>query len=470
MVSIKKVVDDVILDYQSLTKQKCFYINKEEIIRECCDLVSYNPFCKSITNNEVGRYLCQKKRNVVLNNAILYKKPHYSFCHAGIVVAAVPVISEDEIQGVLLCFFLTDESKSNILLHKEHYLTKFNIEANHFNNSIPSFTSIPEHKLDAMVTLLDSLIRMNLKESNKTRKEEQSPFLNDDLEPEDISSNKTGYIETPITDKTVGGTFSLYPYLRPKMRLFIDESNINSAEGFLATLEVTEKKIKSLYYDIRAGHLLEAKERYKSLFQYFILQDEFDFIRTNVFITSFSIYRIFMIHQSYFHQMQELFYKFYKKASLVEDIVSLRDAVSDLYDGLIEIYSLDKQNINPIVNRIKEYLEENYQHTVNLGSLAKINKISVSYASRQFKKQMGISAQAYLNEIRMDNAQRLLCDTDMPIKDVAKCVGYDDVRNFYKMFSKHFSITCTQMRNFSNKPKLLNESQNNQNVHQKDTF
>ena len=51
-----------------------------------------------------------------------------------------------------------------------------------------------------------------------------------------------------------------------------------------------------------------------------------------------------------------------------------------------------------------------------------------------------------LNQIRMRHAQELLVQTRMPVAEISRAVGYRDTRGFYKMFTKHFGITCTEMR------------------------
>ena len=48
----------------------------------------------------------------------------------------------------------------------------------------------------------------------------------------------------------------------------------------------------------------------------------------------------------------------------------------------------------------------------------------------------------------MYQAQCMLRDTDWPVEKIALCVGYTNVRSFYKMYSKQYCLTCTEMRQF----------------------
>ena len=47
----------------------------------------------------------------------------------------------------------------------------------------------------------------------------------------------------------------------------------------------------------------------------------------------------------------------------------------------------------------------------------------------------------------MDNAKKLLIDTDMLVKDVSKAVGYEDERVFMRWFKKMYGVTPKQYRN-----------------------
>ena len=103
----------------------------------------------------------------------------------------------------------------------------------------------------------------------------------------------------------------------------------------------------------------------------------------------------------------------------------------------------ERKTISP---PIIKYLEENYKNEIKISDIEKITYMTSAYASRLFKKETSFTIKACLINIRMKHAQELLLNTDMPIKDIAAAVGYTDIRGFYKMFSQHFGITCSEMR------------------------
>ena len=92
------------------------------------------------------------------------------------------------------------------------------------------------------------------------------------------------------------------------------------------------------------------------------------------------------------------------------------------------------------------YLEKHYAEDIKISDIEKITYMSSSYVSRLFKKETSLTIKACLINIRMRHAQELIVNTNMMIKDVVEAVGYPDIRGFYKMFLKHFGVTCSEMR------------------------
>ncbi len=83
--------------------------------------------------------------------------------------------------------------------------------------------------------------------------------------------------------------------------------------------------------------------------------------------------------------------------------------------------------------------------------------VSTSVLSRLFPQIMGISFSKYLRAVRIDNACRLLKDTDMTIEEIVTSVGLRDVPTFYHIFSDQMGQTPHQYRT-EQKNKLIEEA------------
>jgi len=138
--------------------------------------------------------------------------------------------------------------------------------------------------------------------------------------------------------------------------------------------------------------------------------------------------------------------KVFEEISRAGDIHDLRICMTDYFDGMSQIYQIKDQNQNAIINRIVEFVNDNYWRPFTIKDMVKTLNVSASYASRTFSDHMGVSIKSYINETRMYHAQYLFRFTNLPVSAVAERVGYTDVRSFYKMFEKHFGITSSQLR------------------------
>ena len=132
-------------------------------------------------------------------------------------------------------------------------------------------------------------------------------------------------------------------------------------------------------------------------------------------------------------------------ASSIEEVESISD---EAFRSIFLFFNVEgnhgeRKTISPLIIK---YLEENYKNEIKISNIEKITYMTSAYASRLFKKETSLTIKTCLINIRMKHAQELLLNTDMPIKDIAAEVGYTDIRGFYKMFSQHFGITCSEMR------------------------
>ena len=78
--------------------------------------------------------------------------------------------------------------------------------------------------------------------------------------------------------------------------------------------------------------------------------------------------------------------------------------------------------------------------------IAKELNISSSHAKNVFKKYTGITIFDYLFEKRMDEAKKLLSDTDLHIYQIAEKLGYRSKAYFSSAFQKYTGVTPNAWR------------------------
>lgn len=99
-----------------------------------------------------------------------------------------------------------------------------------------------------------------------------------------------------------------------------------------------------------------------------------------------------------------------------------------------------------IITGITRYLQEHLAEEVSLSVLAEEFHLNAQYISQLFKNEIGVGFLAYLTNIRLEKAKKLLISTSCSIAEVAEQSGYRDYRVFTKVFKKTEGITPSQYR------------------------
>ncbi len=102
--------------------------------------------------------------------------------------------------------------------------------------------------------------------------------------------------------------------------------------------------------------------------------------------------------------------------------------------------NIDQEMNKDMVGRMQkvfDYIEENYQNDITAMDMARLCNLSYSYFSRLFTGIMRRSFREYLNYVRVTKAERLLTNTDMNITEIAMQVGFSTSSYFIQQF-KHF--------------------------------
>ncbi len=93
---------------------------------------------------------------------------------------------------------------------------------------------------------------------------------------------------------------------------------------------------------------------------------------------------------------------------------------------------------NRIANRIKEILAERIHTTVTVDELAAMLNYNKSYLFRQFKASTGRTIMSYFAAMKIEEAKRLLCESDMTVSQISAALAFDTPNYFSKAF-KHFT-------------------------------
>uniref|UniRef100_UPI0035A15AED AraC family transcriptional regulator n=1 Tax=Jeotgalibaca porci TaxID=1868793 RepID=UPI0035A15AED len=113
--------------------------------------------------------------------------------------------------------------------------------------------------------------------------------------------------------------------------------------------------------------------------------------------------------------------------------------------------SLNKKNHKEI-QTVKNFMKVNYHKNITLDDLVELIHINKFYLIRIFKQEVGMSPIDYLIHVRIDEAQKMLRNTNIAIADIAHLVGFQSPSHFSKTFRELSNMTPSQYRRQGNMP------------------
>lgn len=81
-------------------------------------------------------------------------------------------------------------------------------------------------------------------------------------------------------------------------------------------------------------------------------------------------------------------------------------------------------------------LRDRYRQSISVGEAAGLVNLSLNHFCKVFKGVTGKTFVDYIHTLRVQEAERLLRETDMPITDIADRVGFSNITYFGRVFKK----------------------------------
>ena len=111
--------------------------------------------------------------------------------------------------------------------------------------------------------------------------------------------------------------------------------------------------------------------------------------------------------------------------------------------------NIEKKEDNQLIFNMTGYLKEHIGEDISLKKLADYFHLSPNYTGQIFKDKIGVNYQAYLANLRMEEAKSLLLTTQKSVAEIAELVGYKDYRIFTRTFKRMEKITPTKYRSIT---------------------
>ena len=124
----------------------------------------------------------------------------------------------------------------------------------------------------------------------------------------------------------------------------------------------------------------------------------------------------------------------------VPDMKALVHYVASVWDSETE------ENSQSTVEIIMAYIAEHLENELRREELAEAVHLNPDYMARLFKKETGMNLKDYIIQQKMQEAQSLLCTTNLPISLIAAKVGYTNFGHFSTSYKKFYHKTPQEER------------------------
>ena len=134
------------------------------------------------------------------------------------------------------------------------------------------------------------------------------------------------------------------------------------------------------------------------------------------------------------------------------DKEELRKCLTDIETHLhtafadLETVSSQEKSTEELVSLVKEFIQRNYQKTLDLSAMADTLGFSSAYLTKIFTRHEGMPPSKYIKKYRMTIAKQLLLTTDIPISVIAEQTGFSDQFHFSKTFRAAEGLSPSEYR------------------------
>jgi len=215
----------------------------------------------------------------------------------------------------------------------------------------------------------------------------------------------------------------VYQYPSNHEKMIINLLNNGSADGVSKAVNAFIEEIKSIEYINPDNVKLILNQLLGKVMEYLLSHN---FSVTNVFGENYNIYQ---------------------QLATRETIDKIEVWLKEIFSTIISYSENRRANDKKYIDKVLEYIHSNYKKDIDVNTMAQEIGISYSQLRRVFVDELGVNLVNYVNNLRIEEAKKVLLEGDKSVYDIALSLGYNNDQSLNRFFKKFCGITPGEFRN-----------------------
>ena len=169
----------------------------------------------------------------------------------------------------------------------------------------------------------------------------------------------------------------------------------------------------------------------------------YHFVVTTAMITRYCVYG--GMEQEKAYALSDFYISKMDKCKSIEEISELHDVMCIDMCKKMNVIRSNMILSKPIVLCI-DYIYSHIHYRITIAELAEYLKLSESYLSKLFRKEMGLPLSQYILDLKIEKAKNLLQYSEYNIVDIANYLSFSSQSHFIQVFQKKTGITPHKYR------------------------
>lgn len=244
--------------------------------------------------------------------------------------------------------------------------------------------------------------------------------------------------------------------------LFIPKESLQCFDKDNLTISRTVNEYELILFEEPGGYFVVNGNKYP------ILGSDIRLYKPGDFVYSFRFYDVYVIHfrigdgicnnpeldslPTYIanadYEKIRTFIKNLIQANLNNNVIAQNCCFWNIINELKACHSkADARNSSDmIVEKVNEYLENNYESPVTLETLGNALCLHPNYVHNVYSKKAGMTPAEYLLQIRMSRGRELLLNQNMTVEEIALACGFCNSSYFIRKFREKYQLSPKEYR------------------------